>query len=215
MNPNRLIIRTKICGITRPEDALFAAKLGVDALGFVFFSGSKRCVGVEQAQNIIRLLPPFVSVVALFVNENTQKINEILTKLPIDVLQFHGDESPDFCQQFHRPYIKAIRVQNPDDIQAAQHTYRQAKALLFDSFKIDEYGGTGHAFDWTMLPENLNQSWILSGGLNANNLLSALSTTKAPAVDVSSGVESAPGIKDREKMAQFLNLCRQFSFQAA
>ena len=209
------IVRSKICGITRPEDGRLAADLGADALGLVFFSGSKRCVNIEQAQAIVRALPPFVSVVGLFVNEKADTINHILESVPIDVLQFHGNEEADFCRQFHRPYLKAVRVQNRQDIQAALTNYPDAKALLFDAFMAGEYGGTGHAFDWQMLPEKMTQAWILSGGLNVDNLAQALQQTGAQAVDVSSGVEREAGIKDAQKMAQFLSICRQFSVQAA
>lgn len=160
------MIRTKICGFTRPEDALAAAELGVDAIGLVFYEKSKRFVSVEQAQAVVRVLPPFVSVVALFVNESAERIKEILAQVPIDILQFHGDEPPEFCRQFARPYIKAVRVQNTDDILAAQQHYPDARAVLFDAHIEGEYGGTGHSFDWQMLPAQLNGHWILSGGLS-------------------------------------------------
>ncbi|QMT31032.1 phosphoribosylanthranilate isomerase [Alysiella filiformis] len=203
-------IRVKMCGITRAEDAVCAAQLGVDAIGLVFFSGSKRCVNIEQAIEIVKHLPPFVSVVALFVNESAAKIREILAQVPIDVLQFHGDETPEFCQQFQRPYLKAVRVKSVDDIQAAWRDYAAAKAVLFDAFVEGVYGGTGHCFDWTMLPENPQGHWILSGGLNPDNVAQALQITGATTVDVSSGVESAAGIKSHEKMAQFMRQIRGF-----
>lgn len=203
-------IYTKICGITRVEDAQMAVNLGVDAIGLVFFSGSKRCVSVSQAQEIVAALPAFVTVVALFVNENAQKINEILSQVAIDVLQFHGDESPEFCQQFHRPYLKAVRVKNVDDIQAALRDHVTARAVLFDAFVEGTYGGTGHCFDWQMLPENVSGHWVLSGGLQADNVADAVRQTGARAVDVSSGVECAAGIKSPEKMAAFLRACQNF-----
>ena len=206
-------IQTKICGITRPQDAQLAAQLGADAIGLVFFAGSKRCVTIAQAQAIVRVLPPFVSVVALFVNESAAQINEILARVPIDVLQFHGDETPEFCQQFCRPYLKAVRVQTPDDIGNAVRDFATARAVLFDAFVNGAYGGTGHTFDWTMLPEKLAGHWILSGGLNAENVADALRVTQAQAVDVSSGVESAAGVKSPEKMEAFMAAVR--GFQAA
>ena len=206
-------IQTKICGITRPQDAQLAAQLGADAIGLVFFAGSKRCVTIAQAQAIVRVLPPFVSVVALFVNETAARIQEILARVPIDVLQFHGDETPAFCQQFHRPYLKAVRVQTPADITAALRDFADARAVLFDAFVHGAYGGTGHTFDWAMLPQNLNAHWILSGGLNAENVADALRVTHAQAVDVSSGVESAAGVKSPEKMAAFMAAVQ--AFQAA
>ncbi len=203
-------IQTKICGITRPQDAQCAAQLGADAIGLVFFAGSKRCVTIAQAQAIVRVLPPFVSVVALFVNETAVRIHEILARVPIDVLQFHGDEAPAFCQQFHRPYLKAVRVQTPSDITTALRDFAAARAVLFDAFVNGAYGGTGHTFDWAMLPQNLNAHWILSGGLNADNVADALRVTRAQAVDVSSGVESAAGVKSPEKMAAFMAAVHDF-----
>ena len=198
------MIRTKICGFTRPEDALAAAELGVDAIGLVFYEKSKRFVNVAQAQAVVRVLPPFVSVVALFVNESAERIKEVLAQVPIDILQFHGDEPPEFCRQFARPYIKAVRVQNTDDILAAQQHYPDARAVLFDAHIEGEYGGTGHSFDWQMLPAQLNGHWILSGGLSPENIAEAVKITGSKIVDVSSGVESAPGIKSVEKMAAFI-----------
>lgn len=202
--------QTKICGITRPQDAQLAAQLGADAIGLVFFAGSKRSVTIAQAQAITRALPPFVSIVALFVNETAERIRETLARVPIDVLQFHGDETPAFCQQFHRPYLKAVRVQTPADITAALRDFADARAVLFDAFVNGAYGGTGHTFDWTMLPKNLNAHWILSGGLTPENVAAALRVTRAQAVDVSSGVESAAGVKSPEKMAAFMAAVRGF-----
>lgn len=207
------MIRSKICGFTRAEDAALAAKLGVDAIGLVFFSGSKRHVCIEQAQAIVRVLPPFVSVAALFVNETAEQIHRVLRAVPIDMIQFHGDEPPEFCRQFHRPYLKAVRLREASDVQAALTRFSDARGILFDAYIEGEYGGTGHTFDWNMLPENLNGHWILSGGLTAENIARALAATGAKTVDVSSGVESAPGIKDGSKMAAFLAACR--SVQAA
>ena len=198
------MIRSKICGFTRPQDALAAAQLGVDAVGRVFYPPSKRCVSIEQAQAIVRVLPPFVSVVALFVNENTERIRQVLAQVPVDILQFHGDETPEFCRQFNRPYIKAVRVQNTDDIIAAQQQYPDARAVLFDAHIEGEYGGTGHRFDWAMLPDQLSGHWILSGGLTPENIGEAVKITGAKIIDVSSGVESAPGIKSAEKIAALL-----------
>lgn len=198
------MIRSKICGFTRPQDALAAAQLGVDAVGLVFYPPSKRFVSIEQAQAIVRVLPPFVSVVALFVNENTERIRQVLAQVPVDILQFHGDETPEFCRQFDRPYIKAVRVQNTGDIIAAQQQYPDARAVLFDAHIEGEYGGTGHRFDWAMLPDQLSGHWILSGGLTPENIAQAVKITGAKIIDVSSGVESAPGIKSAEKIAALL-----------
>ena len=197
-------IRTKICGITRPEDALAAAELGADAIGLVFYAKSKRAVNIEQAQAVVKNLPPFVSVVALFVNENEQTIREILRQVPIDVIQFHGDEDDDFCRQFDRPYLKAVRVQSAADIQTACAKFPNARALLFDAYHPTEYGGTGQSFDWTMLYGNISKPWILAGGLTAENVAEAVKISGAAAVDVSGGVEISGGIKSREKMAAFI-----------
>ena len=197
-------IRTKICGITRPEDALSAAELGADAVGLVFYAKSKRAVDIEQAQSVVKNLPPFVSVVALFVNENEQTIREILRQVPIDVIQFHGDEDDDFCRRFDRPYLKAVRVQAAADIQTACAKFPNARALLFDAYHPTEYGGTGHSFDWTMLHGNIGKPWILAGGLTAENVAEAVKISGAAAVDVSGGVEISGGIKSSEKMAAFI-----------
>lgn len=197
-------IRTKICGITRPEDALAAAELGADAIGLVFYAKSKRAVSIEQAQSVVKNLPPFVSVVALFVNENEQTIREILRQVPIDVIQFHGDENDDFCRQFDRPYLKAVRVQSAADIQTACAKFPNARALLFDAYHPTEYGGTGQSFDWTMLYGNIGKPWVLAGGLSAENVAEAVKISGAIAVDVSGGVEISGGIKSREKMAAFI-----------
>lgn len=197
-------IRTKICGITRSEDALAAAELGADAIGLVFYAKSKRAVSIEQAQAVVKNLPPFVSVVALFVNENEQTIREILRQVPIDVIQFHGDEDDDFCRWFDRPYLKAVRVQSAADIQTAYAKFPNARALLFDAYHPTEYGGTGQSFDWTMLHGNIGKPWILAGGLTAENVAKAVKISGAAAVDVSGGVEISGGIKSREKMAAFI-----------
>lgn len=197
-------IRSKICGMTRPEDALLAAKLGVDAIGLIFFAGSKRCVNIEQAQKILAEIPPFVSIVALFVNPSAAEVQQVLSQLPVHMLQFHGDESPEFCRQFCRPYIKAIRVKTSVDILSAAELYADADALLFDAAVTGKYGGTGQTFNWQLLPQQLSMAWILSGGLNPNNLNTAIAGTGAQAVDVSSGVETSTGIKDPEKMANFM-----------
>lgn len=200
-------VYTKICGVTRPEDASEAARLGVDAIGLVFYQGSKRCVTVEQARQVVAALPPFVSVVGLFVNETAENIQQILKQVPIDILQFHGDEATDFCRQFARPYLKAVRVRTTEDIQVAFNDYPDARAILFDAYVEGAYGGTGQHFNWAILPNKMTGHWILSGGLNIDNISEALQATKAIAVDVSSGVESSAGIKDSQKMADFLAKC--------
>lgn len=203
-------IRSKICGMTRVEDALLAARLGVDAIGLIFFAGSKRHVTLEQAQAIARAVPPFVTVVGLFVNASAAEVQEVLAHVPLDVLQFHGDERAEFCRQFQRPYIKAIRVRNTADIKTAAATYTDARALLFDAAVAGQYGGTGQTFDWRLLPRQLNQPWILSGGLSPENIASAIRQSHAQAVDVSSGVEMAAGIKDGQKMQALIAAINDF-----
>lgn len=199
-----MTVRTKICGITRVEDAVAAAALGVDAVGLVFFAKSKRCVDVAQAREIVAALLPFVSVVALFVNETADNIREILRTVPIDVIQFHGDEDDAFCRQFDRPYLKAVRVQNAADIQTAAEKFPHARAILFDAYHPDEYGGTGLRFDWRLLQNYRGKAWVLAGGLTPENVAEAVRISGAQAVDVSGGVESSGGIKDKQKMAAFL-----------
>lgn len=202
--------RIKICGFTRAEDARAAAELGADAVGLVFYPGSKRHIGIGTAREIAAALPPFVSMVALFVNQDAGYIREVLSQVPVDVLQFHGDETPEFCRQFQRPYLKAVRVRSADDIVQAAERYADARALLLDAHIEGEYGGTGHVFDWSVLPDSLAVSWILSGGLRAGNVAAALRETGARTVDVSSGVERAPGVKCPHKMREFIRQVRGF-----
>lgn len=204
-------IRTKICGMTRVEDAQFAAQLGVDAIGLIFFAGSKRCVTIAQAQTIVRAIAPFVTVVGLFVNAPAAEIEDVLAEVPLDVLQFHGDENAEFCRQFQRPYIKAVRVQNRGDIETAAAVYTDARALLFDAAVSGQYGGTGQSFDWQILPSTLVRPWVLSGGLKPENIVSAIRQSNALAIDVCSGVEQAPGVKDKQKMQDLMSAISTFS----
>ena len=200
--------KIKICGFTRPQDAQAAAELGADAVGLVFYAKSKRCVDVAQAAEIVAALPPKVVKVALFVNESAEQICRILGTVPIDIVQFHGDEAPEFCRQFGKPYWKAVRVQSAQDIAEAAGRYADAAALLLDAHIEGQYGGTGQVFDWRLLPETLPLPWILSGGLNPGNVAAALQQTGAAWLDVSSGVEQAPGIKSRDLMADFIRQVR-------
>ena len=200
--------RIKICGITRPQDALAAADLGVDAIGLVFFNGSKRAVDAAQAQAVVRALPPLVSAVGLFVNADAAEVAAVLQQVPLDVLQFHGDETAALCRQFARPYIKAVRVATAADIDAAARDFADARALLLDAAVPGQYGGTGQRFDWCVLPAQMPMPWLLAGGLDANNVAQAIAQSGAVAVDVSGGVESAPGIKDVAKMAAFIRQAR-------
>lgn len=202
-------IRVKICGITRVEDAVCAAEAGADAVGLVFFSGSRRFVEMDRAAEIVRALPPMVSAVGLFVNAAASDIQTALMKMPLDILQFHGDETPEFCRQFDRPYWKAVRVRTRDDVEQAADQYYDARALLLDAYSPDQYGGTGKTFDWNMLPENLTMPWILAGGLTPENVQAALRQSGARAVDVSGGVELSHGVKDHQKIAEFIRRVKE------
>lgn len=196
--------RVKICGITNINDAQLSCELGADALGFVFFSGSPRYVNTQIAQNIIQTIPPFVSTVGLFVNPTEAEVWKVLQNVSLDLLQFHGDEDSSFCCQFGRPYIKAIRVQHQDDIIHAEQAFLGARALLLDAHVDGVFGGTGKRFDWQLLPNTLSIPWVLSGGLNPDNISEAVKTTNASAVDVSSGVERQKGIKCPSKLVAFI-----------
>lgn len=197
-------IRTKICGITQVEDALIAAQAGVDALGLVFYAKSPRAVTVAQAQKIIAALPPFVSTVGLFVNASRGEINAILDELPLDVLQFHGDETAADCEGFARPYFRALRMQPGLDIAQLAEQYQSAQGILLDAWVPGVHGGTGERFDWTQIPASLAKPLILAGGLNADNVAQAMQQVQPWAVDVSGGVEANRGIKDADKMRKFL-----------
>lgn len=196
--------RVKICGITNPQDAHEAVYHGADALGLVFYPPSPRFITIDQAREVVRALPPFVTVVALFVNANRDEIGEVLSKVRIDLLQFHGDESPDECFGHARPYIKAVRMRAGIDLHAEQQRYSGALGLLLDTYRKDVPGGTGAAFDWDSIPADMAGSIILAGGLNPDNIEAAIQRVRPYAVDVSGGVEGKKGIKDREKISAFM-----------
>jgi phosphoribosylanthranilate isomerase len=204
-----MTVRTKVCGFTRPQDAAAAAALGVDAIGLVFYAPSPRHVTIAQAQAIIAALPPFVSVVALFVNPTVADVQQVLAACAIDVLQFHGEETPAFCRSFQRPYLKAVRVRPGMDLAAYAANYHDARGLLTDAFVEGAHGGTGAVFDWTLIPPSLPLPLILSGGLDAANVADAVRRVKPAAVDVSSGVEAGKGIKHPERVAAFLAAVRE------
>jgi len=197
-------VRSKICGITRIEDALAAAEAGADAIGLVFYAKSPRAVTAEQARAIVRALPPFVTTVGLFVNASRCELNEILEVVPLDLLQFHGDETPADCEGYHRPYIKAVRVRPGEDLEAICKQYSGASGILLDTFVAGVPGGTGEAFDWSLVPARLSKPIILAGGLSAANVAQAIAQVQPYAVDVSGGVEAAKGIKDAEKIEAFM-----------
>ncbi|MCG7966836.1 MAG: phosphoribosylanthranilate isomerase [Candidatus Thiodiazotropha taylori] len=196
--------RIKICGITRTEDALTATRLGADAIGLVFYPPSPRSVSAEQAQRIVKSLPPFVTVVGLFVNEDRAVIEQILNQVPLDLLQFHGDESAEDCSGFGRPWIKAIRMRQDTDLLSLEQQYKDASGLLLDTYQAGVPGGTGKTFDWDLVPESLAGRVILAGGLNSENVTRAVASLHPYAVDVSGGVEAAKGIKDAAKIEAFI-----------
>lgn len=202
------VVRSKICGITRVEDALVAAEAGADAIGLVFYAKSPRAVSVQQARAIVAALPPFVTTVGLFVNASRCELNEILEAVPLDVLQFHGDETASDCAGYHRPYIKALRVRPGEDIRARCAEYPQAAGMLLDTFVAGVPGGTGEAFDWRLVPEDAGCPIILAGGLTAENVTTAIRQVRPWAVDVSGGVEAGKGIKDAEKVRAFVAAVR-------
>ncbi|WP_216937567.1 MULTISPECIES: phosphoribosylanthranilate isomerase [unclassified Acinetobacter] len=201
--------RAKICGITRVEDVHAVVNAGCDAIGFVFYPPSPRHVTLEQAEILIRAIPAYVQAVGLFVNSSADEIQAILNKVPLDILQFHGDETPEQCQaiaqQLGRRWYKAIQVKPDLDVVAEIQSYQDAgaSAVLLDAWHPDLKGGTGHSFDWDTFPK-LNIPLILAGGLNPDNIEQAILTTQAYAVDVSGGVESAKGIKDQQLIERFM-----------
>ena len=196
--------RVKICGITRVEDAVSAVSAGADAIGLVFYAPSPRCISVEQALKIVAAIPPFVSVVGLFVNAPKTEIEAVLSKLRLDILQFHGDETVGECEQINLPYYKAIRVKPDTNLLQYEVEFNSAKALLLDAHSESAFGGTGQTFDWNLIPKNLTKPVILAGGLTVENIDSAIQRVRPYAVDVSGGVEVTKGIKDAAKIAAFM-----------
>lgn len=201
--------RIKICGITRPEDALAVGACGADALGLVFHEKSPRHVTPQQAARVAAVVPPFVTLVGLFVNPAEDAVREVLRQVPLDILQFHGEEEPEFCARFGRPYIKAIRMRRDVDLIQCAARYSDAQGLLLDAFVEGAHGGTGAMLDWALVPRNVPLPVILAGGLHAGNVAEAIRLVRPYAVDVSSGVEAAKGIKDAAKVAAFINEVKQ------
>ncbi|WP_322978117.1 phosphoribosylanthranilate isomerase [Pseudomonas sp. C11] len=197
-------VRSKICGITRVEDALAAVEVGADAIGLVFYAKSPRAVDIEQAKAIVAALPPFVTSVGLFVDMPRETLQALLREVPLDLLQFHGDESPADCEGFARPYIKALRVRADQDVARMMAPYSGACGILLDTFVEGVPGGTGAAFDWSLVPREAGKPIILAGGLTPDNVAQAIAQVRPYAVDVSGGVEAAKGIKDAGKVKAFL-----------
>ena len=196
--------RVKICGITRPEDGALAASLGADAIGLVFHRPSPRFVDLETARSIIATLPPFVTPVGLFRNEEAAAVRAVLSAVPLAMLQFHGDEDPDYCAAFGTPYLKAVPMGANAEVADYEQCFATATALLLDSHGGNTMGGSGHGFDWSKIPVKRCKPLILAGGLNPGNISAAIREVRPYAVDVSSGVETAKGIKDPELMRAFL-----------
>lgn len=203
-----MIQRIKICGFRDVGTAVETACLGADAIGLVFYAPSPRAVDIDTAGRIARALPPFVSTVGLFVDAEPGFVRQVLGSVPLDLLQFHGEESPAYCQQFDRPYLKAVRVKPGLNLLEYAARYPDARGLLVDAWVSNAPGGTGETFDWALLPPELPLPLILSGGLNPGNVAGAIHRTQPWAVDVSSGVESGRGIKDVAKIAAFVEAVR-------
>jgi len=198
-------VRVKICGITRLEDALHAIAAGADALGFVFYEPSPRYITPQAAACIIKQLPPFVATTALFVNAEPALVNTVIDECKIDLLQFHGDEKAAFCEQFSRPYIKALRMKLGVEVDKVAKQYATARGLLLDAYKAGVPGGTGESFNWDMIPCSMRSSIILAGGLDDKNIREAITYVKPYAVDVSGGVEASKGIKSPDKLQRFFD----------
>lgn len=199
--------RIKICGLTREADVDAAVAAGADAIGFVFYPPSPRYVTPERAAELARRVPPFVDVVGLFVNATAEEIGATCASVPLNLLQFHGDETPAFCRSFARPWLRAARVRPGLDLVEFARSYSDARGLLLDAF-VEGYGGGGHVFDWTLIPPGLPGHLVLSGGLHADNVGDAIRRVRPVAVDVSSGVEAGKGIKDHDKIAAFVAAVR-------
>jgi len=197
-------VRIKVCGMTRAEDAAAAARLGVDAVGLVFYPKSPRYVSVEKAKALVAKLPAFVTVTALFLDPTREEVQKVLDGVRVELLQFHGTEAPEFCRGFGRPYIKAVPMGSQADLADYARRYPDAAALLLDSHVQGQKGGTGRSFAWSSLPKVEGPPLILAGGLNSENVGTAISVVRPYGVDVSSGVESAPGVKDPDKLAAFV-----------
>lgn len=200
--------RIKFCGITRVEDAMRAAVMGADAIGMVFTARSRRCVAIERARTIREAVPPFVDVVALFMDDERAWIEEVMARVQPDFLQFHGGESPEACRAYGKPYLKAIAMGEGAAALERLGDYPDAQALLLDGHGLGEAGGGGKAFDWSLMPTGGRQPMILAGGLNPDNVARAIAAARPWAVDVSSGIESAPGIKDPAAMRAFIDAVR-------
>ena len=201
-------MKIKICGLTDPENSKQIASLDIHAIGLVFFNESPRAVSIGQANEIIQELPPFINKVGLFVNANSNFVDQVLNSVNIDTIQFHGDESSSDCSQFQMPFIKAIRMREGTNLLSQAEEFSSASGLLLDSFEEDSYGGTGKSFDWNLIKNNLDLPIILAGGLNKDNIMSAIEKTQPYAIDISSGVEVDKGIKDIGKTKEIIEIVK-------
>lgn len=202
-------MQVKICGITLIDDALVAVDAGADALGLIFYEGSPRGIDVEQAREIVSAVPPYTTVTALFVNPERSLVERVLKAVPISQIQFHGNESAQFCQGFGRPYVKGIAVSTDDEMQQVMREHSASRAFLFDTLVPGKHGGTGKTFDWTKIPTKNVGHRVLAGGLNAENVAEAIRIGGPDAVDVSSGVESSAGVKDHDLVRRFIAAAKQ------
>lgn len=201
--------RIKCCGMTRIEDALLAARLGADAIGLVFTARSKRQVMLPRAREIVAALPPFVATVALFMDDDADLVRQVIVEVQPTLLQFHGSETDDWCMQFGRPFLKAIAMGEGAAALLRLYDYPHALGLLLDGHGLGEAGGSGKAFDWSLLPTDLAQPVILAGGLHAGNVADAVRAARPWAVDVASGIEASPGVKDPDKLTAFIRAVRE------
>jgi phosphoribosylanthranilate isomerase len=208
-NRYKMRTRVKICGITRVTDAVAAAEAGADAIGLVFYPSSPRHVEVEQAQAIMRELPAFVTTVALFVNADASTVAEVVDATGVDLLQFHGDETPEFCAAQRRPWLRAVRMRADIDLEEEAERYAEARGLLLDAYRPGVPGGTGETFEWSRVPESLGGRVIVAGGLTPSNVGDAIRALRPVAVDVSGGVEADKGIKDPVKIKTFIDEVRR------
>ncbi len=196
--------RVKICGITSVENGLMVADAGVDSIGLVFYEPSPRHVEIDQARLIAKAMPAFVTKTALFVDPSVEYVQAVLNRVQIDLLQFHGDESAEFCEQFGLPYMKAVRMREETDLHDLSEQYVSACGLLLDAYKPGVPGGTGEQFNWDLVPKSFSKPIILAGGLNAENVARAIHTVRPWAVDVSGGVEASKGVKSPDSVKLFM-----------
>lgn len=202
-------MRVKICGITSVDDAIAVAHAGADALGLVFYAASPRAVSLDTARKISLAAGPFMSVTGLFVNADPEFVHSVLNQVPLQLLQFHGDEAEAYCESFKRPYMKAIRMRPGLEVSSAIAAYPGASGILLDAYRPGVPGGTGDTFDWARVPQGLSTPLVLAGGLTPTNVREAIAATRVYGVDVSGGVESAPGKKDHSKLTAFINNARR------